>query len=86
LSKAPEATVILDSRGLVFLRLGRLDEAITDFNRALAKNPNQPYSLFGRAVAWAGKGEKSKSDAAAAAADKIDPNVRADFEGYGVKL
>lgn len=86
LGKTPEVAGILDSRGLVYLRLGRLDDAINDYDRALAKNPNQRSSLFGRAVAWARKGEKAKSDADAAAALKIDPDVRVDFEGYGIKL
>lgn len=86
LTKAPDDAAYLDSRGLVFLRLGRLDDAITDYDRALAKRPNVPTSLFGRAVAWARKGEKAKSDGDAAAAVKIDPDVRSDFERYGVNL
>ncbi|PTQ12047.1 hypothetical protein CLG96_05575 [Sphingomonas oleivorans] len=85
LAKAPEAAGYLDSRGLVMLRLGRLDEAIADYDRALAKSPNIPSSLFGRAVAWARKGNKTRSDADAVAALKIDPDIRTDFERYGVK-
>jgi tetratricopeptide (TPR) repeat protein len=86
LAKAPDVAGYLDSRGLVLLRLGRLDDAIVDYNRALAKSPNMPSSLFGRAVAWARKGDRAKSESDAAAAAKIDPDVRADFERYGVSL
>lgn len=86
LAKAPDVAGYLDSRGLVLLRLGRLDDAIADYNRALAKSPNMPSSLFGRAVAWARKGDRAKSESDAAAAAKSDPDVRADFERYGVKL
>jgi len=86
LAKAPDVPGYLDSRGLVLLRLGRLDDAIADYDRALAKSPNMPSSLFGRAVAWARKGDRAKSESDAAAAAKIDPDVRADFERYGVKL
>ncbi|HWU02088.1 MAG TPA: tetratricopeptide repeat protein [Novosphingobium sp.] len=86
LAKAPDAVGFLDSRGLVFLRLGRLDDAIADYNRALGKNPNMPSSLFGRAVAWARKGDRVKSESDAASAEKTDPDVRADFERYGIKL
>jgi tetratricopeptide (TPR) repeat protein/transglutaminase-like putative cysteine protease len=86
LAKAPDVAGYLDSRGLVLLRLGRLDAAIADYDRALAKSPNIPSSLFGRAVAWARKGDRARSETDAAAAAKIDPDVRADFERYGVKL
>jgi tetratricopeptide (TPR) repeat protein len=85
LAKAPGTPSYLDSRGLVFLRLGRLDDAIGDYNRALSKSPNMPSSLFGRAVAWARKGDRKKSENDAAAALKIDPDIRAEFERYGVK-
>lgn len=86
LSKSPESPAYLDSRALVLLRLGRVDEAIADYGRALAAAPDQTSSLYGRAVAWARKGEKAKSAADLAAALKINPNVQTRFEGYGVKL
>ena len=66
--------------------VGRLDDAIADYDRAFAKNPDMPSSLFGRAVSWARKGERTELDSDADAAAKIDPDVSADFERYGVKL
>ncbi|MET0373774.1 MAG: tetratricopeptide repeat protein, partial [Rhizorhabdus sp.] len=39
LAKEPDDVQFLDSRGLVLLRLGRLDDAIADYDRALAKTP-----------------------------------------------
>lgn len=86
LAATPDVAGYLDSRGLVLLRLGRLDDAIADYSRALAKRPNMPSSLFGRAVAWARKGDQAQSQTDAAAAAKIDPDIRADFERYGIKL
>jgi tetratricopeptide (TPR) repeat protein len=86
LAKAPDNPSFLDSRGLVFLRLGRFDDAIADYDRALKTRPTQPTSLFGRAVAWARKGDTAKSDADVVAAQKADSAVRATFERYGVKL
>lgn len=86
IEKAPDVAQYLDSRGLVLLRLGRIDDAIGDYDRALAKRPNIPSSLFGRAVGWARKGDRPKSENDVAAATKIDPNVRATFERYGIKL
>ena len=84
LSKEREVAGFLDSRGLVLLRLGRIDDAIADYDHALAKRPDYPTSLFGRSVAWAKKGNKVKSDADAAAALKMDPDVQSEFESYGV--
>lgn len=86
LINAPDAAGYLDSRALVLLRLGRVDEAIAVYSRALAKRPNQPSSLYGRAAAWARKGDTARATADAEAAMKIDPDVRDQFEGYGIKL
>jgi tetratricopeptide (TPR) repeat protein len=71
---------------LVLLRLGRVDDAIADYDRALAKNSRMSASLFGRAVAWSRKGDKPKSERDAAAALKIDRNIGEDFARYGVPL
>ena len=86
LEKAPHAASYSDSRGLVLLRLGRIDDAIADYDGALAKNPNLASALFGRAVAWARKGDRAKSESDAAAAEKVNPHILADFERYGVVL
>lgn len=86
LIKTPDVAGILDSRALVLLRLGRIDEAIAVYSRALAKRPDQPSSLYGRAAAWARKGDTARATVDAEAAMKIDPDVRDEFEGYGIKL
>lgn len=86
LAKQPGTAAYLDSRALVLLRLGRIDEAIATYDQALAKNPNLPASLFGRAVAEARKGEKEKSDRDRQAALKADPDVESDFEDFGVRI
>jgi len=86
LAVMPDNPAILDSRGLVLLRLGRLDDAIKDYDRAIARVPGQSASLYGRAIARARKGDRRKSDADAASATKLAPDIRAEFEGYGVKL
>lgn len=86
LAKEPDFPGFLDSRGLVLLRLGRLDDAVADYDRALAKAPRMPSSLFGRAIAQARKGEKAKSDVDYAAALRANPDVEAEFEDYGITL
>ncbi len=73
-----------DGAGVVGDGLGRLDEAIADYTRAITRSPHQAASLFGRGVAWSRKGDKAQAAADQAAALKFDPQVRAEFEGYGV--
>ncbi|MEQ7873075.1 DUF3857 domain-containing protein [Sphingomonas sp. ASV193] len=72
-----------DSRGLVMLRLKRTDDAIADYTAALAGG-DSPSSLYGRAIAYARKGDKAKSDADAAAALKLDPTIDRTYAGYGL--
>ncbi|CAA9540536.1 MAG: hypothetical protein AVDCRST_MAG91-3816 [uncultured Sphingomonadaceae bacterium] len=86
LKKSPDAPAILDSRGLVLLRLGRFDEAIATYDRALAKNPAMSTSLFGRAVARARKGDPRGSEADLKKALEANADVRDEFEGHGVRL
>jgi len=34
------------------MRLGRLDQALADFNKALALKPNDPEAYYNRSVLW----------------------------------
>lgn len=72
----------LDSRAFVLLRLGRYDEAIEAYNRTLAMDPRLAPALLGRAITWARKGDKAKSDADLAAALAINPKVQDEFRKY----
>jgi predicted aspartyl protease len=63
----------LDSRGLVFLRMGRYDDAIGQYNQVIFQAPRAAWALYGRGVAKAKKGLAAEAKAdlnAAAAADK----------------
>ena len=44
----PDTPATLDSRGTVLLRLGRFDEAIRDFDRALRMDPQNTWALLGQ--------------------------------------
>jgi tetratricopeptide (TPR) repeat protein len=74
-----------DSRGLVNLRLGKFDDAVADYNRALSQRPNLPSSLFGRGIAKIRKGAASDGQADISAALVADPKVVTEFADYGVK-
>ncbi len=65
----------LDSRGLVFLRMGHLDDAIRNFERALQKEPALPTALYGRGVARLRAGAWVAAQADILQARRIDPAV-----------
>lgn len=84
LAKEPKSAAIADSRAFVLLRLGRLDEAIAAYSDALQLAPGQAASRFGRAVAYARKGDRAAADTEAAKAREIDSEIGARFRQYGV--
>ncbi len=67
----------LDSRGYAYLRDGDFDDAIADYNQALKVDPKIPESLFGRAVAYAGKGDMTSAERDIVAARQLNPDVDA---------
>lgn len=75
---------ILDSRGLVYLRLGNPDDAKHDYDSALRANPRMPGSLYGRGLAELQLGEKDQGEADLAAATKLDSGVAKRFSDMGL--
>ena len=84
LAMTPDSPGIIDSRAFVLLRLGRLDDAIAGYDRALSLSPRLSASLYGRGLAWEQKGDQTKADADIAAAIQIDDGIRDRFEGFGL--
>jgi tetratricopeptide (TPR) repeat protein len=80
----PGAPAILDSRGLVRLRLGQFKAAIDDYSEALLVKPGQATSLFGRGLARLKAGETALGAADLAAARGADPRIDAEFARYGL--
>jgi tetratricopeptide (TPR) repeat protein len=77
--------VILDNRGFVYLRLGRLDDAIGDYDAALKRKPTFAAALLGRGLAELRKGDKAQGRADIAAADKINPKIADFFTSIGIE-
>jgi tetratricopeptide (TPR) repeat protein len=74
----------LNSRGLLYLKTNRLDEAIADFTSAIKLNANFASAIFGRGLA------RLKSDSVSAQADiatakELDPDVAQEMARYGIK-
>jgi Flp pilus assembly protein TadD len=71
----PDVPAVLDSRGAVLLRLGRLDEAIRDFDRALTLVPGQDSTRYLRAVAKSRKGDAAGAKIDLEKVRATSPNV-----------
>jgi tetratricopeptide (TPR) repeat protein len=78
----PKSAPTLDSRGFVQFRLGKLNDALSDYDAALAITPKQPSSLFMRGVVKDRLGQDGSSDIAAALA--LSPGVAQVYKSYGV--
>ncbi len=76
---------ILDSLGLVLLRLGRLDEALAAYDQAIAKR-SIADSFMGRAIVRARKGDVARANADRAEALSRDADIEGRFAEYGVRL
>lgn len=83
-ASAPNVPAFEDSLGFVLLRMGRLKESVAAYDKALAKAPEQAASLFGRAMAKAGLGDRAGSREDRAAALAAFPKVEDEFASYGL--
>lgn len=74
----------LDSRGLVYLRLGNLKDAIDDYDSALEDNARMPSSLYGRGLAELRLGEKAQGQKDLTTAEQLEPGVTKIFASMGL--
>lgn len=73
----------LDSRALVFHRLGRQDEALQDLDAALRKQPEQAASRYLRGIIRVARGEaEGKRDIEEAL--RLAPDIAARYQRYGI--
>ncbi|WP_372786548.1 tetratricopeptide repeat protein [Phenylobacterium sp.] len=79
-----KTSVVLDNRGLVLLRLGRVDEAIKQYDAAIRAQPKAAWALYGRGLAKLQKGDKTGGDADIQAATAIAPNLPQEAKRYGL--
>jgi tetratricopeptide (TPR) repeat protein len=75
----------MQNRGLVLLRMGRLDEAISQYGEAVRAQPHAAPALYGRGLAELKKGDKAAGDADIAAAQAIAPAVGEPFKRIGLE-
>lgn len=75
LSAMPHSPNLLDSRGLVRLRMGDYARAIADYEEALAKNDKLAWSFYGRGIAQLRLGRKEAGEADIARARALQPDL-----------
>jgi tetratricopeptide (TPR) repeat protein len=75
---------ILDSRGVVYFRLGRMEDALADFDAALDQAPGMAASLFMRGVIRKQTGVPG-GDEDLAGARLMAPRIDEDYAKYGIK-
>lgn len=80
----PREAAFLDSRGLVYLRLGNYANAVADYDAALALNPKISWSLYGRGLAKQHLGQAAAGQADIAAATALAPHIAAEAASHGV--
>jgi tetratricopeptide (TPR) repeat protein/predicted aspartyl protease len=75
---------VMATRGLVLLRMGRLDEAIVQYTAAIKAQPQAAPALYGRGLAQLQKGAKAEGEADIAAAAAIAPGLAAEYRRLGL--
>ncbi len=81
---SPFYAKVVDSRGLVFLRMGEYDKSIADYDAALKINANDAWSLYGRGIDKLRKQKTSAGDADIAQAMAAWPRVAEEFKRRGI--
>jgi tetratricopeptide (TPR) repeat protein/predicted aspartyl protease len=80
----PKEASFLDSRGLVYFRLGRYDKAIADYDAALTLKPKLVWSLYVRGLAKGRLGQSAAGQADVAAATQLAPNIAEEAAKQGI--
>jgi tetratricopeptide (TPR) repeat protein len=80
----PDDANNIDSRGFVYLRLNRLDEAIADYDAAIRLDAKQVGSLCGRGLARHKNGDQAGGDADIASAAAINASIASEYAKYGM--
>jgi tetratricopeptide (TPR) repeat protein len=63
------------SLGWVWMRRGQTDKSVSEFNEAIALDPNALWSLYGRGLAKVAQGDPSGAEGDLAASRKFDPHI-----------
>ncbi|MBS0223879.1 MAG: tetratricopeptide repeat protein [Proteobacteria bacterium] len=83
IAKHPDEVDAYRARAIIYLRMKRFDEAITDFDRGLAINDDRRADLlFGRGVAKLHKGDATESSSDLRQARQLVPDIDERMKRY----
>ncbi|RDE06938.1 DUF3857 domain-containing protein [Sphingomonas aracearum] len=82
---ADNPAAILDSRAMVYFRLGRMDDALADLDAALAAEPTMGASLYLRGVVQRRMGKAAAGDADLLLARAINPLSDERYGKFGIR-
>jgi tetratricopeptide (TPR) repeat protein len=84
LKALPNRADFRDTRGFVFLKLGKPRLAFMEYDTAVKLDAKRPLSLYGRAIARLRMGDSAAAETDRASAIALDPTIEAQFGTYGV--
>ncbi|GAM99507.1 hypothetical protein U91I_03161 [alpha proteobacterium U9-1i] len=84
LQMQPAEAQTLDSRGLVYLKLGEPGAALSDYEAAVRLNAQEAHFLYGRGIARLRLGRVGEGQADLDAALTLDPAIADTYAAYGV--
>jgi len=77
---------ILDSRAMVYFRMGRMEDAMADYDAALQAVPSLAPSILMRGVILKHGGNTAEGQPLIDQALRMDPTILPRFKGYGIEL
>lgn len=80
-----DTTAALDSRAMVWYRLGKYDQALADLDAVIATSPVQPASRFMRSIVLKQLHRDAEAASELAVARRMAPNVERQYARYGIK-
>ena len=80
----PDNAFLWANRGMVRLRQGAYDKALSDFNDALEKQPKNVRALYGRGVAKIHQNNQSEGESDIDAAVRLSPKIKENLQAHGI--
>ena len=84
LRQRPGTADFLESRGFVYLRQGRYEKAIQDYDAALALDAKLAWALYGRGLAKRHLGQTAAGETDIGAAEALAPQIAEKARSHGI--
>jgi tetratricopeptide (TPR) repeat protein len=80
----PDNAILWANRGMVRLRQGAYDKAISDFDDTLRLQPKNVRALYGRGVAKIRQNKSKEGESDIEAAVRLSPKIKENMQAYGM--